>query len=88
MDEEAALLPKTAITTADHAQVLADPAAATTALGETWVEGLLNWARWAILFISLLTRFLEARHKNNFLLLLFVMGTGWGKVTGTVKRLK
>lgn len=83
MDEEAALLPKTAITTADHTQVLADPAAAATALGESWVEGLLSWARWAVLFIILFIRLLEVIHKNIFLLLLVGMGMGWGKVTGT-----
>lgn len=88
MDEEAALLPKTAITTADHAQVLADPAAAATPLGESRVEGLLSWARWTILFITLLVRLLEVIHKNIFLLLLVGTGTGWGKVTDTGRRLK
>lgn len=79
VDEEAALLPDTALTTADHAEVLLEPpAAAAMAPGATWAEGLPGWAGWGLLFITLL-RVVDLAHKS----LLMLAGMGTGKGTGT-----
>ena len=46
MDEEAALLPDTALTPGDHTDILLAPLAATARiLDATWAERLLGWAR-------------------------------------------
>lgn len=79
MDEEAALLPDTALTTGDHAEVLLAPLAATAkALDGTSAKRLLGRARRALLSITLL-RVLDLAHKSFWML----VGTGRRKGTGT-----
>lgn len=81
MDEEAALLPDTALTTGDHAEVLLAPLVATTkALDGTPAKRLLGRARRALLSITLL-RVLNLAHKSFWMLV--GTGTGRGKGTGT-----
>lgn len=88
MDEEAALLPHATLTTAGRAQVLAELVAAARAVAATWVEGLLSWARWALLFITLVLRVLHLTHNIALLLLGTATGTERGKDTATGTRLQ
>ena len=69
MDKEVPLLPGTAFTIGDHAQVFAEPAAGTRPLGETRAEGLLSWTRWDLFFITFLPSILDLTHKSILLLL-------------------
>lgn len=79
MDEEAALLPDTALTPGYHTDILLAPLAATARiLDATWAERLLGWARWALLSITLI-RVLNLAHKSIRML----MGTGTGRHKGT-----
>lgn len=91
MDEEATLLPQTALTIAGHAHVLAQPAAAARVLDATRMEGSLSGARWALLFITIILGVLDLVH--NILLLASTgvgigAGTERGKGTGTGSWLK
>lgn len=81
MDKETALLPHTTLTIGGRAQVLAELAATTGAVGAAWAERLLSWARWAFLFVTLLLRFPHLAHDG--ILLLLGMGTSTGTATGT-----
>lgn len=72
MDEEAALLPDTALTTGSHAEVLLAPLATTTrALDGISAERLLSWTRWTLLSI-ILFRVFDLAHKSFWML----VGTG------------
>lgn len=69
MDEEAALLPAAGVTSGDHAAVLvAPPAAASRAPEAAWPGGLLGWAGWAFIFLTLprlvLLGVLNVTHKS------------------------
>lgn len=79
MNEEAALLPDTALTLGDHAEVLFAPLAATArALDATWAERLLGWTGWALLSITLV-RVLDLAYERIRML----VGTGAGRYKGT-----
>lgn len=82
MDEEAALLPDTALTTGDRAEVLLAPLAATvtSVLDGMSSERLLGWAKWALLSITLV-RVLDLAHESFWMLV--GMDTGRGKGTST-----
>lgn len=87
MDEEAALLPDTALTAGDHAEVFLAPLAATITsfLDGTSSERLLGWAKWAFLSITLLG-VLDLAHKSFWMLV--GMGTGRSKGMSTNMWLK